>query len=66
MPIFEFTCRACGQVFEDILTFAELETGEARCPNCESHDVQRAMSTFATNGGEGGGLAGGCGSGGFG
>ncbi len=54
MPIFEFSCRACGTSFEDILTFAEMEAGEAQCPQCASHDVERALSTFATGGGEGG------------
>jgi putative FmdB family regulatory protein len=48
MPIFEFQCRRCAHRFEEILSLAELEAGEAICPNCGSTEVERAMSTFAT------------------
>jgi putative FmdB family regulatory protein len=67
MPIFEFICRKCSHPFEEIMTFAQLEAGEARCPECGSKRVERSMSAFATGGGSGGGgcSTGGCGSGGF-
>jgi putative FmdB family regulatory protein len=69
MPIFEFACRDCGSSFEEIMTFAAMEAGEARCPKCGSSNVDRGLSSFATGqGGGGGGYAsgGGCGSSGFG
>jgi len=67
MPIFEFTCADCGNRFEELLTFAELEKELPACPKCESKAVERGLSAFATGSGSGaGGSAGpGCGSGGF-
>jgi len=70
MPIFEFVCQQCQHGFEEIMTFAALEAGEAACPKCGSPKVERGLSNFAT--GQGGGQAGtpcgggGCGSSGFG
>ncbi len=63
MPIFEFTCRACGHKFEEILTLAELEAEKPVCPACGQRRVEREFSLFAT-GGTGGASAGaGCGGG---
>lgn len=65
MPIFEFVCRDCGRQFEDLMTFAQMEAREARCPDCSSSKVERNLSSFATGSGGGGGSAGGgCGGGG--
>jgi putative FmdB family regulatory protein len=51
LPIFEFTCRACGARFEEIMTFAEMEAGKAACSACGSPKVERDLSTFATGSG---------------
>ena len=70
MPIFEFTCRKCSHDFEELISLAELETGELQCPACGSKKVERGFSAFATGasdstGGFSGGGGGGCGPGGF-
>lgn len=68
MPLYEFTCRKCGKVFEELLSLSELAAGEVVCPACGAAEVARGLSTFATSGGEGSGggaCGGGCGSGGF-
>jgi putative FmdB family regulatory protein len=66
MPIFEFACGQCGRTFEEIMTFAQMEGGQAACPACGSDQVQRNLSSFATGSGGGGGApVGGCGGGGF-
>jgi len=71
MPIFEFVCGDCGRTFEELMTYAAMEAGEAACPDCGSREVTRSMSAFATGGdpfgsaGGGCGGGGGCGSGGF-
>ncbi len=70
MPLYEFTCRKCGARFEELLSLAELEAGDLRCPKCGSRRVERGISTFSTGGGSGGlgggaTVGGGCGSGGF-
>ncbi len=59
MPLFEFHCRACGSVFEEILTLAELDSARLACPRCGSKATERGLSTFATGGGGDGGCGGG-------
>jgi len=66
MPLFEFTCRACGHRFEELMTLGELEKDKPACPECASRKVERGFSSFATGVASGGGApAPGCGSGGF-
>ena len=68
MPLYEFTCRKCGHAFEELLTLAEADGGDVKCPACGSKRVEKGFSAFATGGGGSGGFAGGggsCGSGGF-
>lgn len=41
--MFDFTCRACGRVFE-----ALVRTGhEPACPGCGATDLERQLPTFA-------------------
>jgi len=70
VPIFEFTCKKCGHNFEELLSAAELASGELKCPACRSKRVERGFSAFATGstgsaGSTGGFTGGGCGPGGF-
>lgn len=65
MPLFEFRCRACGRLFEEILSLAELEAERPTCPHCGAVEAEREFSTFAT-GGAGGGGGSSCGGGGSG
>jgi putative FmdB family regulatory protein len=43
MPIFEYTCHACGHHFEH-LTRADRE---ATCPACDGRALDKHLSTFA-------------------
>jgi len=64
--MYEFSCRNCGEHFEDLVTLAEIDAGDVECPACGSNKVEREVSTFATGGGGDGGFpSAGCGSGGF-
>jgi len=47
MPIFEYVCAECGQPFEE-LVFSTRPLGEVTCPACNSKDVTRKISTFAS------------------
>ncbi len=67
MPIYEFRCAVCGQLFEKLCPMGE--TGEnIACPNCGKPGPRRVMSSFCAhgkksdNGGSdlGGGGGGGC------
>ncbi len=71
MPLYEFTCKKCGHVFEELMTVTEMTDSKTTCPVCKSKRVVKGFSAFATSGEGGsgvfggGGSSGGCGSGGF-
>jgi putative FmdB family regulatory protein len=46
MPIYEFRCEACSQVFE-LLAMKAGEEIEAKCPHCGGEELSRMLS--ATN-----------------
>jgi putative FmdB family regulatory protein len=48
MPIYEYTCQACGEHFERLVRSM---TGEhkAECPKCASVKTKRALSVFAVS-----------------
>ncbi len=45
MPIHEFTCKACGHRFEELLFGAE----RAACPQCQGTQLDKLLSVFAVN-----------------
>ena len=45
MPIYEFTCHACGTNFEKRVSFTQ--TQAPPCDTCESPNVQRRLSAPA-------------------
>ena len=47
MPIFEFVCKDCGTPFEELVRSANT-VGEVVCPFCESSQVAKQISTFAS------------------
>jgi putative FmdB family regulatory protein len=46
MPIFEYTCRKCGKLFEKLILGKS--SVEPVCPECGSKRVERKFSAFAT------------------
>ncbi|MGC8927009.1 MAG: FmdB family zinc ribbon protein [Myxococcota bacterium] len=50
MPIYEYRCRVCKNIFEELVRSGEQEIN---CPECKSKDVEKLISTFANLGGEG-------------
>ena len=40
MPIFEFTCKDCNKIFEEIVLGSE----DIECPECKSKNVSRLIS----------------------
>lgn len=71
MPSYDFVCQECGTSFEVRLSMSAYSAGEGRtCPECGSHQVDRAFTTVNVIAGSrtssGGFSSGGsCGSGGF-
>jgi putative FmdB family regulatory protein len=48
MPIFEFRCKSCDSQFERLVRTTD--TDAIACPSCESEQVSRLFSTFASKG----------------
>ena len=46
MPLYEYTCRKCGETFSEVLTIKEHETKKVRCPKCQSEEVQKIIEPF--------------------
>jgi putative FmdB family regulatory protein len=69
MPLYEYSCRSCGERFEVLRRMGAGSEGLS-CPRCGSEEVAKQFSTFASAG-AGSGLPCGapstasCGSGGF-
>lgn len=40
MPIYEYSCKSCGNQFEALILGKE----EAACPSCESRELERLLS----------------------
>jgi len=49
MPLYEYHCRGCENVFEMLRRIKDADSDVA-CPRCESKDVERQFSTFAAGG----------------
>jgi len=45
MPIYEFKCLKCNDIFE-LLLINKSQSLEPRCPKCHSEDIERVLSTI--------------------
>lgn len=50
MPIYEYRCQQCGEIYEKLRRIQDADR-DLRCPKCESENVQRMVSAFATGSG---------------
>ena len=50
MPIFEFCCNKCNEVFET-LCFKSDDIDEVSCPSCGANDKEKVLSSFCSLGG---------------
>lgn len=46
MPIYEFRCQCCDQLFEALVRPTSTTTA---CPSCQSDRVERQISSFAVS-----------------
>jgi putative FmdB family regulatory protein len=44
MPIYEYRCKGCGQVFEYLVLSS---SADAKCPACDSVQLERLVSACA-------------------
>jgi putative FmdB family regulatory protein len=45
MPLYEYSCRTCGAVFEALVRGANVPA----CPSCAGSDLERLVSLFAVD-----------------
>jgi putative FmdB family regulatory protein len=43
MPLFEYICKSCGEVFEQLVTAARKPV----CPHCGSRKLKKQLSSFS-------------------
>ncbi len=48
MPIYEFRCLKCEDLFEIMLLKTD-DQAEMKCPKCQSEEFERVMSTASFN-----------------
>ena len=53
MPVYEYVCSRCGQRFEKMMRFSELDR-QPECPQCHSIETRKQISAFATQSAGGG------------
>lgn len=46
MPTYEYRCEKCEKEFTVVMSMAEHDRGEIRCPACQGSDVTQQYSTF--------------------
>jgi putative FmdB family regulatory protein len=51
MPIYEYRCHECESSFETLVQPGHHD--ETQCPSCNSINISREMSVFASRGGNG-------------
>lgn len=49
MPLYEYLCRNCGKPFEKLRRMQDADR-DVICPECQSDEVERLLSTFAAGG----------------
>jgi len=50
MPIYEFICQECKNIFE-LLAIKECNLVEIKCPACDSDNLERVMSKVTLSSG---------------
>lgn len=50
MPIYDYECQSCRQVFELFVRLPNAAAGEPlECPSCKGHELQQIPSVFAVS-----------------
>ena len=50
MPIYEYHCEDCGHDFERLVRFSDATTQSPGCPDCQSENTRKRLSTVAAFG----------------
>lgn len=49
MPMYEYRCRKCGNRYEMLRKMQDADR-DLECPACQSQEIERLLSTFASGG----------------
>lgn len=49
MPLYDYVCYTCGNSFEKLRRMSD-DDRDVRCPECDSENIERMLSTFSTGG----------------
>jgi putative FmdB family regulatory protein len=49
MPMYEYRCQSCGKSFEMLRRMQDSDR-DLKCPECQSSEIERLLSTFAAGG----------------
>ncbi|PKO04114.1 MAG: hypothetical protein CVU41_18605 [Chloroflexi bacterium HGW-Chloroflexi-3] len=61
MPLYEYVCNDCGQPFEKMMRFSELNQSPS-CPTCAGINTSKQISLFASSGSSSSSSSSSCGS----
>ncbi|MCB0047237.1 MAG: zinc ribbon domain-containing protein [Caldilineaceae bacterium] len=50
MPLYEYACHECGEVFEKLVSMSKADAPQV-CPACGGGQSRRKLSSFAVSGG---------------
>ncbi len=48
MPVYEFKCRQCGEIFSELRKMGDFTGG--KCPSCGSDLTEKVFSLFSSSG----------------
>ena len=46
MPVYDYLCKDCNKAFEKVLTLAEYDKQEVKCPSCGGKNVVQELKAF--------------------
>ncbi len=46
MPVYDYICKDCHKSFEEVLTLAEHDRDQIKCPHCGSKNVEQEVAEF--------------------
>jgi putative FmdB family regulatory protein len=49
MPLYEYQCKSCGDEFEKMVRFSEINKIQ-ECPICQSQETQKKISLISSKG----------------
>ena len=49
MPVYEFRCKDCDRIFQELFSSYEINPDTVECPACKTHHAEKILSVFAAD-----------------